>query len=139
MSLVDEFLEAWNQQDGARVAGLFTEDGVYADHALNETISGHDAIVSFVKDAFAQFSSDMTFEPGFAVETPTAYAVEWTMKGTHDRDGAGVPRTGKPYSIPGISIGEVRGGKIVRNTDYWSLATFLRQVGIMPAPQGSTA
>lgn len=139
MTLVDQFLEAWNKQDAAGVAGLFSDDGIYADNAMNETLSGHEAIARFVAGAFEQYSSDMIFDKGFAVETPDGYAVEWTMRGTHDRDGERLPRTGKRFSVPGVSIGEVRGGKITRNTDYWSLATLLMQVGLMPAPEGATA
>lgn len=139
MSLTDRFLAAWNDRDGDGVAGLFSEEGVYADAALNERLTGHEEIERFVREAYETFSSDMTFEPGFAVETPAGYAVEWTMKGTHDRDSPQLRRTGKAFSVPGISVGEVRDGKITRNTDYWSLATFLTQVGLMAAPEGATA
>jgi len=139
MSLTDEFIAAWNAQDGAALAALFTADGVYADAALDERSAGPEEIEKFLSGAYEHFSSDMTFEKGFSLETASGYAVEWTMKGHHDQDGPDLPKTGKPYSVPGISIGEVRDGKITRNTDYWSLATFLMQVGLMPAPEGATA
>ena len=134
MSLIDDFFAAWNRQDGGALARLFTADGRYADVALAQEHSGAEEIAKFLRGAYEQFSTDMTFEKGFAVETPTGYAVEWTMKGTHDLDGPDLPKTGKTFSVPGVSIGEVRDGKITRNTDYWSLATFLMQVGLMPAP-----
>jgi steroid delta-isomerase-like uncharacterized protein len=139
MSLTEDFMAAWNRRDGDALAGLFADDGVYADAALGETMTGRDAIKEFLENAYAEFSSDLRFEPGFAVETASGYAVAWTMKGTHDQDGPQLPKTGKAFSVEGVSLGEVRDGKITRNVDYWSLATFLRQIGVMPAPAGATA
>lgn len=139
MALVDDFLAGWNAQDGSAVAALFSPDGAYHDAALNETLSGREGIEGFVKLAYEEFSSDMTFDKGYAVERPDGYAVEWVMRGTHDRSGPKLPATGKTFTVPGVSIGEVRDGLIVRNTDYWSLATFLVQAGLMPAPAGTTA
>ena len=74
-----------------------------------------------------------------SVASETGYALEWVMQGTHDRASAQIPATGKPFAIRGVSVGELRDGKIARNTDYWSLAEFLMQVGLMPAPAGAAA
>ena len=34
-----------------------------------------------------------------------------------------------------MSMDEYRDGLIHRKADYWSLATYLQQVGLMPAPE----
>jgi ketosteroid isomerase-like protein len=54
------------------------------------------------------------------------------MRGTHDGQTGPVPATGKSYEIHGVSVGTLQGGKIESNRDYWSLAEFLVQVGILP-------
>jgi steroid delta-isomerase-like uncharacterized protein len=41
-------------------------------------------------------------------------------------------KTGKPFTIRGISIFEVREGKISRNRDYYDVATQMREVGALP-------
>jgi steroid delta-isomerase-like uncharacterized protein len=57
------------------------------------------------------------------------------MSGTNTGDVAGLPATNKPYRIRGVSIGQLdREGKIERNRDYWNMADYLVQVGILPPP-----
>ena len=135
-----DYLDAWNRHDGGAVGGYFAADGVYTDVALNESNQGPAAIKAFVEKMAAEISSDYTFEPaGVPLVTDTGYALQWVMKGTNDRSSELLPATGKPFAIRGVSVGEIENGKIKVNTDYWSLAEFLSQVGAMPAPEGATA
>ena len=66
--------------------------------------------------------------PGYAIEQKFlvmgdgSVAVEWVMTGT-DR------ATGTKFSARGVSIMDLRRGKIRRNSDYWNMADFQRQVG----------
>ena len=128
-----EYLTAWNSRAGTRVAEWMTDDAVYEDVALGQTHAGRDAIAKFVDEASA-FSSDYRFEPVSDFSTETHYAAEWVMIGTHDGDGAGMPATGKPYRIRGVSVGTLRDGKIAQNRDYWNMAEFLVQIGVIPPP-----
>jgi ketosteroid isomerase-like protein len=41
--------------------------------------------------------------------------------------------TGKQVEVRGASILEFADGKIRRCSDYWDMATFLKQLGLMPA------
>jgi ketosteroid isomerase-like protein len=41
-----------------------------------------------------------------------------------------MPATNKPFEVRGSSIVEFRDGKISRNSDYWDLATYMKQVGL---------
>lgn len=63
------------------------------------------------------------------------------MSGTND--GAdpqhGLPATGHRFEIPGVTIGRMRDGKIAENKDYYNLAGYLMQVGLMPSPQSASA
>jgi hypothetical protein len=69
-----------------------------------------------------------------------SFSAEWTMSGTND--GAdpelGLPATGHRFAIPGVSVGRCRDGKTAENRDYYNLAAYLMQVGLMPAP-GATS
>jgi ketosteroid isomerase-like protein len=43
-------------------------------------------------------------------------------------------KTGKKFSVRGVSVIEMRGGKIYRNVDFYDVATIMRQVGQLPTP-----
>jgi steroid delta-isomerase-like uncharacterized protein len=133
------YLNAWNDHDVEAILGFLTDDCTYADVALNESHQGKAAIRDFIAHMATEFSSDYAFEPGLAVVSATGYALEWVMRGTHDGSSARLPATGKPYAIRGVSVGELRDGKVARNTDYWSLAEFLGQVGLMPVPTATAS
>jgi steroid delta-isomerase-like uncharacterized protein len=57
--------------------------------------------------------------------------MEWIISAIHKGDLPGMPATNKSFSIRGATIIELQTGKIKRNSDYWDLATFLKQVGLM--------
>ena len=140
MSWVDDYLDAWNRHDSDRVTSYLSDDCVYVDQALGESHTGHADIKKFIDDFEQTMSTNYRFDKGATViVTEAGYAVEWTCSGTNDRGNDQFPNTGKDFSIQGVSVGELRNGKIVKNTDYWSLAEYLMQVGLMPAPAGATA
>jgi steroid delta-isomerase-like uncharacterized protein len=131
------YLEAWNSHAVDDLLDFFTDDATYTDVALNESHAGKDAMRGFFESLEREFSSDYRFEPGSALVTDQGYALEWVMRGTHDRSGPMLPATGKPISVRGISMGELRDGKITRNTDYWNMTEFLMQVGVMQPPSAA--
>jgi ketosteroid isomerase-like protein len=55
--------------------------------------------------------------------------LQWVFSGTDK----GVFKTGKKFSVRGVSILELRNGKISRSQDYYDVATVMRQVGLLPA------
>jgi steroid delta-isomerase-like uncharacterized protein len=63
-----------------------------------------------------------------------SYTKEWIMTGVHRGDVPGLPATGKPFRIRGCGVGRIRDGRIVEVTEYWNMAEFLIQVGILPRP-----
>ena len=55
-------------------------------------------------------------------------SIEWVFSGTD----AGMFKTGKQFSVRGVSIVTVKNGKISRNIDYYDVATLMKQVGLLP-------
>lgn len=133
------YTEAWNAHDVEAVVGYMTDDVVYADMALGERVEGAAAVRELLAGMATGLSSDYRMELGQVVLTEDAYAVEWTMSGTNDRsdEERGMPNTGQRFSIPGVSVGRLRDGKIAENRDYWNLAGYLMQVGLMPTPEAA--
>ena len=66
--------------------------------------------------------------------TDSHYTKQWVMAGIHSGDIPGLPATGKPFRIRGCGVGRVDDDKIVELTEYWNMAAFLMQVGILPTP-----
>lgn len=138
MAWYDDYLRSWDSHDGEHIASFMTEDVTYTDVALGETHTGRNDVAAWINRMVETFSTDYYLEPVHSLATDRGYALEWVLKGTNDRP-AQFPATDKPFAIRGVSVGELEGGKIKRNTDYWSLAEFLMQVGLMPAPAGAGA
>jgi steroid delta-isomerase-like uncharacterized protein len=129
-----DYLEAWNSHDVDKIASFFTDDGVYEDVALGVAHRGKKELKDFFKSMFVSFP-DLKIELKSTVLSSTGdwTASEWVMSGTFAQSSIpGVPATGKSFSVRGASVTEYRDGKMSRNTDYWSLASFLQQVGLMP-------
>jgi hypothetical protein len=63
----------------------------------------------------------------------------WTMSGTKDRGDERALATGRRFGVPGVSIGRLRDRKVVEQRDYWNMAGFLVQVGLMPAPAAAAS
>ena len=58
-------------------------------------------------------------------------AVEWVWRGKQTKDLPGLPATNRPFQVRGASIVEFRDAKISRCSDYWDLATYMKQVGLI--------
>lgn len=128
---LEGYAEAWSSHDVERIASFFTDDCSYEDVALGIVNRGKEQLRAFADGTFAAF-------PDFAIEPRSSFAAggwtatEWVMSGTHRGDLPGLPATGKRFSVRGASIMELEEGKIRRNSDYWDMAAFLKQVGVMP-------
>jgi steroid delta-isomerase-like uncharacterized protein len=130
----EHYLDAWNSRDGSQVAGFMADDVTYEDLALGVTHKGAQAVVAFVEET-ARFSSDYVFTAVGAQADGQHYCLEWEMAGTNDGAAGGVPATNRPYRIRGASVGTRNGdGLIATNRDYWNMADYLAQVGILPPP-----
>jgi predicted ester cyclase len=56
------------------------------------------------------------------------------MSATHQCEFMGMPATGKSFSIPAVSIWEVRGGQLISEWVSWDSMDMMQQLGAMPAP-----
>ena len=133
------YLDALNSHDAGRMTAFLSEDSTYEDLAIGEFIQGRENIREFASQMESKLSSDYRFEYTGVTGDGEGYALEWTMTGTHDNGDPehGLPATGRSFQIRGVSVGRQQDGWIVRNRDYWNLANFLQQVGLMPAPGDS--
>lgn len=76
--------------------------------------------------------------PHFAIDDVVAegdrVVVRWTNTGTHVGEFAGIPATGKPFSIVGIDIYRVSEGLLVEHWHVIDQLAMLGQLGLLPEP-----
>jgi steroid delta-isomerase-like uncharacterized protein len=91
-SSVQDFLfrwaKAWNEHDGDAVADLCSEDLVYDEPALGDTVYGRDAIRNFVAAMDTDFPDhEFSLEGLYAEVGRPAVLVAWLFSGTHAATG----------------------------------------------------
>jgi len=128
-ALIRGYVEAAAAGDLERVWPFYSDDIVYEDCALGQVHHGIDATKKFYVETMT--SLDVTWVVDTIVATDEGFGVAGHMSGTHNHDLPGMPATGRPFSVPCASIGEVRGGKIVRNRDFWNNHSLLKQLGFL--------
>jgi len=94
----------------------------YEDVPTSTVSEGPDAVQAFFARVWSAIP-DMRMVPTNVLTTRNALAVEWIATGTHSGDFPGLPATGNPFHIRGISMIELAGGQVRRVSDYWDLAS----------------
>ncbi len=61
-------------------------------------------------------------------------AVRWTAEGTHRGELLGIPPTGRPARISGISIYRLAEGRIAEQFERWDKLDLMQQLGVLPTP-----
>jgi steroid delta-isomerase-like uncharacterized protein len=121
------YIDAWNRHRASDIATFMLPDATFTDTTVGETFRGPAEIGHWADLMSETLSSDYAFELTSAFSSPPDIALEWTMRGTHDRASPQLPATGKPFEVHGVSIGRLRDGKIAENRDYWTWPSFSRR------------
>ena len=127
---IERWAAHWSAHDLERLLPLFSEDVIYEDVAMGAMNRGGAELRAFAEGVFSRFS-DVTFELQCSFADGTRGGAEWVMRGT--RDVRGMPATAKRVEVRGASIFEFVGDKIRRCSDYWDMATYLKQLGLTPS------
>lgn len=61
-------------------------------------------------------------------------ATAWTVRGTHQREFCGIPPTGKPVTISGLTLLRLDGARVVEQQTRWDTLGVLRQLGALADP-----
>jgi steroid delta-isomerase-like uncharacterized protein len=129
--VLDQWPIAWSSGDPERLLLLFTNDVHYEDVTFGAVNKGRGALRDFATAVFGSFA-ELRFESRSRFVTANGKwgSIEWVWRGRQIKDFPGLPATNKPFEVRGAAVVEFRDGKIARNSDYWDLATYLKQVGI---------
>jgi steroid delta-isomerase-like uncharacterized protein len=126
--------DTFNTHDAAATAALFAPDAVLDDVAAPHRAVGRDAIAGVYERHLAAIPDTRVQLERMVAEGDTV-AAEWTLRGTHQGRLLGIPATGKPIAVTGISILRFRDGAPVADTRVWDYAGLLRQLGLLPGRQ----
>jgi steroid delta-isomerase-like uncharacterized protein len=108
---------------------------VIADtHAITDPTVAGGAVGPFVYrrqvERFVTGLPDLHFEVDDTITEKDKLVVYWTITGTHRGEFLGVPPTGRKVSFSGITINQIRNGKIIESTVIWDGLGLLEQFGI---------
>ena len=132
--------DAWNAHDAEQTAHFYAGDATVRDSPDAENPArGHDAIAARAQSILDGFSDAKLEIVSMCIDDNRA-CVEWRFTGTHDGTFLGVPASGQSIVNIGASVDQFDGdGKVVSETIYWDAASFLRDVGALPAPASAAA
>jgi len=126
-----EISAAFASHDIEKILSLYTDDVVYEDVVVGKTNHGKDELRAFMKD-FIGGAPDIKMELKSIIVSGDRFCMEGVFSGTQTGNWADYPATGKSFSIRGVSVGELRDGKIKHNTDYYDGASLMQQLGVLP-------
>jgi len=127
-AVAEKLIAAWNSHSPDKMVPLFTDDIFYEDVAFGEISHGSAELRKFAASEFAGVP-DLELKLVHANVQGGHATVEWTFSGTDKY----VFKTGKKFSVRGVSVIDVREGKISRCQDFYDVASIMRQVGLLPA------
>ena len=105
----------------------YAHNAVVEDSMYSESFVGHQAILSR-KQMNATAFSNLNIEVVNRVAQNQQVTVEWVASGIHNGDLPGIPASGRPFSIRGVTVAVRQNGKIVRESIYYDMNEVKRQL-----------
>ena len=124
--------EYWNRRDLEGVLEFYDDEITWVNVALEQTYAGKDAVRAFLDELFTALP-DLNFSADYALARGDHVSERWTVRGTHRATFMGIPATGRPLELTGISLLTMRDGKFLRDEFYSDGGAVLRQLGLMPS------
>ncbi len=94
-------------------------------------VAGMDNVVGFL-GAFRAGFPDMAMKVEVVFGAAEMVAVRWRMNGTHTAALFGIPPSGKPVNVAGISLLRFAGGKVVEDWVSEDSLGLMQQIGVIP-------
>ena len=128
VNIFKNLVSAFSSKDYEKMTALCADDLVHEDVASGGSFHGVKEYIDFAKRLHSSFP-DQKWEIISAFSQGNRIAAEtiWSGTFTHSMDPK-IPATGKYVSVRGVSIIELRNGKIWRNREYYDWFPF-KQLG----------
>ena len=124
------YQEVWNEGNIQTIHELLSPDAVGIGQVGSEVeLHGPQEFISF-REQFRSAFPDIDFKVVDAFGADDKVVVRWSARMTHRGDTLGVPATGKPVRVTGITIIRIVNGKIVAGWENWDQLGMLQQIGL---------
>ncbi|HXJ84015.1 MAG TPA: nuclear transport factor 2 family protein [Candidatus Methylomirabilis sp.] len=128
MSIVRAFEQAFNRRDVSALLACFTEDASYHDNFFGPH-AGRARLTAMFERMFHE-GRDYVWRMDSVVESPAVAAAEWTFSYVVAEV---IPRSaGRKIRFRGMSLFELRDGKIQAYREYFDTGVALLQLGFKP-------
>lgn len=128
--IVAHWAAAWETGDGAAMAALFTEDGLYEDLAFEGYSKGREQTgqwVAITVDTLTEIRAEITG----AQEAGDRIGFEWVFSGRQTGPlFPDIAPSGREFRVRATTTFVMDGDLIRRDSDYYNLATVFRQLGL---------
>ena len=129
-------IEALNARDLARWSEQLTEDYIAEQPGLPVLNRAQNRMFN---QSFATAFPDIHFDVHLVLGEGDHVMVHWRASGTHTErlatvSGETIPPTRRGVIITGVTLFEVRHGKVARERAYWDELSLLVQLGVMEQP-----
>jgi steroid delta-isomerase-like uncharacterized protein len=124
--------EVFNQKNLAAIDDYFAPTVI--DHSLPPGAPGG---IEGVRQTIVMFLSafpDLHLTVEDLIAEGDKVVARWTLRGTHQGASLGMPPTGKQFTMPGISVVRLDGGKSAEQWVVHDQLGMLQQLGLVPAP-----
>src|SRR5258708_28500955 len=132
------FEEVWNNKKIDAVAQLMAASYVHHDPQCPGVSSGVEGYKQFVSH-YLNACRDLHFTIDDEVADEQTIVSRWTATGTHQGDLPGIPRTGRKFSVTGITMARVKNGKFIESWNNWDALGLMQQLGDLPGEPTSRA
>lgn len=106
----------------------------YRYHGPDQTLEGKDALQGLFTSYRSAFP-DMTVEIDDLVSTEEKTVISFTLTGTHQGDLMGIPASGNPVRVKGMTLSHYSRGKIVEEWELLDQLALFQQLGINAIPE----
>ena len=131
LAAVSRAAERWNAGDLAGYLELYAPQ--VALHGYEGVEPGFDGVRRFYEAFWAAIpDSRLTFEQTIAKDDTVT--IRFALRGTHCGELMGIPASGRPIDVPGITILRFEDSRCVERWSQTDFLGLLQQIGAIPAP-----
>ena len=127
-SLLDKGVKIWNTGDLSIADEIYSPEILYHHLNIYEDRTGIDAFKEFVASIRTTYPDFFVVFENTFIEGEWATA-QWTISGTNTGPRGDLPPTGKKMKVSGVTIYQIKDGKIVEEWLYYNQGAILKQLG----------
>jgi steroid delta-isomerase-like uncharacterized protein len=127
LQMHDQHVANQSQGNLSALHNDYAENAVVEDNMYSVPIVGRAAIIAR-KSMGLSAVTDAQITVTNRIAIGNQVTVEWLAKGLHTGDLPGLPATGRPYTLRGVTVVVREDGKVVHEALYYDLADLTRQL-----------